>query len=157
MKCKYLIIFYFIINLSVFAKIADTKPLIVNNVMYKSHGNYVEAIDLRSDKTLWKTKVFSRYKPKFVGISIFFIEMDATWNIISELEFKENKLVVTNMKDNKYFLDVSNGKIISKEITSHIILFPDEILLLIILFIILVLIVRKVIKKKMANTASNMV
>jgi hypothetical protein len=43
---------------SAFAKTIDPAPIVDGGMTYKSHDNYVEAFDSKSDKIIWKTFVY---------------------------------------------------------------------------------------------------
>lgn len=148
MKIKYLFLMVFIsLSSHIYSKISDPKPIIINNIKYQSHGNYVEAFDLIDNKLIWKTIVYSRCYP-IIDFPIG--ETDIYWNIISSIEFDNNEILVCDSRNNKYFLDLKNGYVVSKKINTIITIFPSEILLLVFLFILMLLILF-IVKKIISN------
>ena len=88
------------------AKVGDPPPVSDGTRTFRSHKNYVEAVDSASGKVLWRTVVYERWKPV---IRNPFLEEDVQWNIITSLELDGNMLTVVNKKGSTYFLDGWTG------------------------------------------------
>lgn len=101
--------FLIIISLSqcIVADVGDPPPVSDGTSTFRSHENYVEAVDSASGQILWKTVLYKRWKPIIINP---FIEKDVQWNIITSLNLDGKVLVAVNTKGSTYFLDTKTGK-----------------------------------------------
>jgi hypothetical protein len=88
------------------AKVVDPEPVIEGNVMYSSHANYVEAINIKTKETIWKTELYKDIQP---DKPIKDLEEDTQWNIIRQIEMTGSILRAVDGRGKEYFLDKSNG------------------------------------------------
>ncbi|HLG18237.1 MAG TPA: hypothetical protein VI895_00295 [Bdellovibrionota bacterium] len=93
------------------AKIGDPKPLKIGHMLYRTHSNYVEAIDTRSSKVIWKTIVYPTIEPKNLDRNL---EKDAQLNIITSIKEAGEYLLVQNKKGEQFYLDPRTGKLINQ-------------------------------------------
>ena len=99
---------------SVWAKIADPKPLIDGNVRYESHRHTVWATDISKNKVLWKTKIPMAEYIKGVDPRL---ERDVQWNIISSLKREGKILAIKNSMGETFNLDSVTGKLLKKPVS----------------------------------------
>jgi hypothetical protein len=93
---------------SALAKIADPPPVVDGNVVYQSHGNYVEALDSKSNNRLWKTIVYEAgYVKKFDPT----LETDVQMNIIQTIRLQGDLIYIRNGKGQEFLLDKNTGKL----------------------------------------------
>jgi outer membrane protein assembly factor BamB len=88
------------------ARVGDPPPVSDGTRTFRSHKNYVEAVDSASGQVLWRTVLYKRWKPV---IRNPFVEEDVQWNIITSLNLNGNVLTVVNKKGSTYFLDARTG------------------------------------------------
>jgi hypothetical protein len=104
-KTAFLIIFLTSQNL--LAKIGDPPPVTNGTKTFRSHENYIEAIDSTSKQVLWKTLLYKRWKPI---IKNPLIEEDVQWNIITSIKLDGSTLIAVNKVGSMYFLDPNTGQ-----------------------------------------------
>jgi outer membrane protein assembly factor BamB len=92
---------------TIFGKIADPAPVVVNGVQYSSHANVVTAKDQKTGKELWQTKVYPTVEPEKYAEGL---EKDVQWNIIVEVKEAKGVLTVKDSKGASYQLDAKSGK-----------------------------------------------
>ncbi len=93
---------------SAFAKVGDPPPVVDGNVVYRSHDNYVEAFDSKSNNRLWKTIVYEAgYVRKFDPN----LEADVQMNIIHTLRLQGDLIYIRNGKGQEFLLEKSTGKV----------------------------------------------
>jgi hypothetical protein len=95
----------------VLAKIADPPPVILGNILFRSHLDYVEAVESSTSKILWKTVLF---QSGYIGKYDPSLEEDVQQNIINELKLNGDVLIVRNNKGEEFRIDSKTGKVLSK-------------------------------------------
>lgn len=93
------------------AKVVDPQPLRAGNIEYRSHGNEVTATQVDTSERLWRTRVYSTYKPSEY---IPGLEQDVQWNIISRMIVSKGILLVETSKGESYRLNAKTGRILKK-------------------------------------------
>ena len=96
------------------SKVGDPQPLVMDGVRYRSHANYVEAIDVQSDKPVWHTVLYPGIEPEHPNSRL---EKDAQWNIVSAIKIVGDKIEARDGKGNAYELDRKTGKIVRHAVT----------------------------------------
>lgn len=94
-----------------YAKIGDCPPILLNNIEYSSHDNYVEAYDLIKNKKLWKTELFMETFSDDVNV---FLEADSQLNIACIENVDSKEIVMKDNRNRQFFLDTGTGTIIYK-------------------------------------------
>jgi hypothetical protein len=105
---RFLIIFLLITP--VFAKIGDSPPIQDGKITYRSHDNYVEAVDSKTRKLLWRTYLYKSIKPDHYKPSL---EEDVQWHIVHLIKLNGSHLEAGG-RNHTYWLDKKTGKIIKK-------------------------------------------
>ena len=90
-----------------FAKIGDPPPVIDGDVIYQSHANYVEAIDRKTQRQLWKTVVFECRNEKLDP----HLEADVQMNIISVIKLQGQFIYIRNKQGDEFLLIKGTGKV----------------------------------------------
>jgi len=98
-----------IVNAS-FAKIGDPPPVIDGAVIYRSHANFVEAIDQRTQRQLWKTEVFEDSKDDIDPS----LEADVQMNVISIISLRGEFIWIKSRRGQEFLLIKANGKVKAK-------------------------------------------
>lgn len=93
------------------SKIVDPQALVIGNVKYQSHANYVEAIDITSEKTLWHTVLYPTIEPEHPDPTL---EQDAQWNIISAIKIIGDQIEARDRNGNIYELNRMTGRMVKK-------------------------------------------
>jgi hypothetical protein len=110
-----IILFIFMSTFSVALTHAKrAEPAIVTPITYKNikisapntveDMGFIEARDIKSEKLLWKKKIYSVW-------IIPFIETDVQWVFITELKIETDKLIISNEKGHKYSLNLKTLKL----------------------------------------------
>ena len=93
----------------------EVKPVVYKGIRYaaphwiiakgeKIAGGYIEAFDAKTNKKLWRIKVYeTKYDPQ--------LEKDIQGVFITSLAIKKNMLVVVNELDERYEVDIKSRKI----------------------------------------------
>lgn len=124
------------------AKVGNPPPVIDGNIIYRSHTNYVEAVDVKSQKVRWKTIVYKDIEPQIYKPNL---EKDVQWNIITSIQLINGSLKVTDSNGKSYYLDKHNGKHIKPNLSkTHILLFT----ILLAIFSVVILISAMIRRKK---------
>jgi len=105
---RFLVIFLLVAP--VFAKIGDSPPIKDGNTIYRSHENYVEAIDSKTGKLLWRTFLYKSIQPDHY---IPGLEEDVQWKIVHLIRLNSTHLEAEG-RNHTYWLDKKTGKIIKK-------------------------------------------
>ena len=109
-----------------YAKIVDCPPIVLKNIQYSSHDNYILAYDMQEKKELWRTELFIE---TFLDDVNVFLETDAQLNIACIEDVNSLEVVATDNRHRKYFLDAKdgsiryktkNGKVVTGDDTSYI-------------------------------------
>ena len=100
----------FLVSPLLFAKVGDPLPLVEGNTIYRSHSNYVEAVNAQSEENLWKTILYDSIEPEKYNNR----EHDVQWNIITSLQFVDVSIKATNTHGDIFFLDKTTGNLIEK-------------------------------------------
>lgn len=104
----YFICFSFLFPLFLHAKVGDPPSIKENGIEYKSHLNYVEAVSLDNDTTLWKTVLPEFNSSHEIDKSL---EIDVQIKKIDKLE-SNGKYIVATYQEHKFYLSKSDGNII---------------------------------------------
>jgi len=90
------------------SKIMDPQPIVLEGVKYQSHANYVEAIDIHSEKILWHTVLYPDVEPKHPDPHL---EQDVQWNIVSFIKIVGDAIEARDRNGRLYRLDRATGKV----------------------------------------------
>ena len=94
---------------SAFAKVGDPKPITVNNVTYQSHGNYVEAVEVNTEKQIWRKVLPGITEPDAYTSGL---EKDVQWNIVCCLKVEDSD-VEAQFRNVTDHLDRQTGDILN--------------------------------------------
>lgn len=105
-----LLLTLFISPSPLFAKRANIEypdKIIIENIEYKASyemGNlfqkaYIEARNIETDKIIWKKEIYQ------ITLNPI-MEQDVQWVMIVKVEMKDNKLIISNEKEQKFLLDL---------------------------------------------------
>lgn len=89
------------------AKVGDPPPVIDADVIYRSHANYVEAINQKTRKQLWKTVAFENSNGKLDPD----LEADVQMNIISVIKLQGQFIYIRNRQGDEFLLIKATGKV----------------------------------------------
>ena len=108
MKKIILLLSLFLIPLTANAKIGDSPPIKEGFIVYRSHENYVEAIDSRSKKKLWRKYLYKNFVPEHYKPGL---EWDVQWHIVHLIKI-EGSVIEAEGNNHTYWLNKSNGKVL---------------------------------------------
>ena len=90
------------------SKIGDPAPIVLGQVTYQSHANYVEAVASESMKVIWHTELYSSIAPKGYDPNL---EEDAQWNIISTIKVVGDDIEARDGKGRTFRVNAKTGRI----------------------------------------------
>jgi outer membrane protein assembly factor BamB len=96
-----------LLNQNLIAKVGDPPPVTDGTRTFRSHTNYVEAVDSASGQSLWRTVLYKQWRPIIINP---LVEEDVQWNIITSLKLDGSTLIAVNKKGSTYFLDAKTGE-----------------------------------------------
>jgi outer membrane protein assembly factor BamB len=102
-----------LLNQNLMADVGDPPQVTDGTRTFRSHTNYVEAVDSASGQVLWRTVLYKRWRPIIINP---LVEEDVQWNIITSLKLDRSTLIAVNTKGSMYFLDTKTGKQIRNSI-----------------------------------------